>query len=123
MSDNWNGFSKPDTAFFRVPHDFMDVLVLIDSMAELKVVLYVMRHTWGYQEYDLYKRITVDEFVHGRMIKHRQRLDSGTGLSEAGVRIALAKAVKHGFLECEIDDHDRARIQKSYRLKMKEDES
>lgn len=116
----WDGFSMPDKNFTRVPNDFVEILALIDNMAELKVVLYAMRHTWGFQEYNEHKKITTDEFMHGRKLKNRERMDSGTGLSEMSVRNGLAKAIEHGFLECEIDDSDRARVKKSYRLKMKE---
>jgi len=117
---DWQGFSMPDTNYVRVPNDFVEALAVIDSLAELKVILYVMRHTWGFQEYDEYKKITTDEFMHGRMLKDRSRMDSGTGLSDAGVKIGVAKAIEHGFLECEVDVSDLARIKKSYRLKMKE---
>ena len=102
-----------------IPNNFIDALSLIDTMAELKVVLYVMRHTWGFQEYDTHKKITIDEFVNGRKLKNRGRMDHGAGLGQTAVKIGVAKAVEHGFLECEIDETDRARIKKCYRLKLK----
>src|SRR5450755_3988414 len=103
MSDTWEGFTQPDTDFTRVPNNLFEALSLIESMSELKVILYVMRHTWGFQEYDTYKKITLDEFVCGRMLRTRERMDSGTGLSTTAVKEGTAKAIAHGFLEVEID--------------------
>lgn len=116
----FEGFTFPHRDFFKTPNDFVEAMAQIDSLAELKVILYVMRHTWGYQEYDEHKRISVDEFMYGRKMANRERMDSGTGLSEIGVKSGIAKAISHGFLECEVDKSDLGRIQKSYRLKLKD---
>lgn len=116
----WEGFIKPENDFFKVPNNFIEALALIDNMAELKVILYVMRHTWGFQEFEEMKRIAADEFAHGRKSKGQSRMDNGTGLSERSVRMGATKAIEHGFLECDIDDSDRGRIKKSYRLKLKQ---
>lgn len=119
--EHWNGFDDPTRQFFKLPNNFMDALARIDSLAELKVILYVLRHTWGFREYEEMKKITTDEFVNGRRLRDRSRMDNGTGLSETSVKQGIAKAVEHGFLECEIDFSDKARIKKYYRLKMKPD--
>lgn len=52
--------------YFRMPAIWIDVCANIDNLAELKCVQYVLRHTWGYREFDLMKHITIDEFVYGR---------------------------------------------------------
>ncbi len=122
MSNTWEGFARSDTDYTRIPNNFFEALALIDSLAELKIVLYIMRHTWGFQEYDIFKRITTDEFVYGRMLRTGERMDNGTGLSSGSVKQATAKAVDHGFLEVEIDYRDMARIKKSYRLKLRDTE-
>lgn len=118
-TQNWEGLSFPNKDFFKVPNDFIEAMARIDNMPELKVVLYVMRHTWGFQEFDAHKKITTDEFVKGRKLRNGERIDSGTGLSTTGVKQGIARAIKHGFLECEIDNNDLGRIKKSYRLKVK----
>jgi hypothetical protein len=115
----FQGFSKPEANFFRLPNEWTDITAKITSLAEMKVVEYVLRHTWGYSEYDMVKKITTDEFMHGRKGKDGNRIDSGTGLSNKSVVEGLSKAVEHGLLEVEIDDRDRARIKKYYKLKMK----
>lgn len=128
-SESFLGFSYPDEGnFTRIPNEFMEMeLTNIDSLAEMKVILYVMRHTWGYQEYmdsgmgGGFKKITTDEFMHGRLRKREgTRMDEGTGLSDYGVRYGLKKAVEHGYLVEEVDVRDKARIKKYYALKMKD---
>jgi DNA-binding PadR family transcriptional regulator len=90
------------------------------KLAELKVVEYVLRHTWGYQEYDISKRISIDEFMHGRRRTDGSRIDQGTGLSNRSVIDGLRQAVEHGYLVQERDDRDKGRIVKYYRLHIEE---
>jgi hypothetical protein len=116
------GFSSPDDeGFTRIPHDFFEVCSQINNVAELKVILYIARHTWGFQEYSKWKRFSVNELMHGRR-SGGKRMDSGTGLSEMSVRHGLEKAVYHGYLVCGVDNRDLARITKYYYLKMHESE-
>ena len=44
----FEGFRYPqDVGFTRLSNDFLEsVLARIDNLAELKVILYTMRHTW-----------------------------------------------------------------------------
>jgi hypothetical protein len=118
------GFSYPDDGgFTRFPNDWFDVCAEIENLAELKIMLYLARHTWGYQEYDSWKRISVDEFMHGRKRKDGTRMDSGTGLSEMSVRHGLKKAIVHGYVVCGYNNHDLARIDKYYYLKMRKSDN
>src|SRR5438045_9700481 len=80
---------------------------------------YVLKHTSGYREFDMIKKITTDELMSGRKKKNGERIDTGTGLSKPSVIEGLNSAVAHGLLEVEIDDSDKARIKKYYKLKMK----
>lgn len=107
---------KPETNFFRLPNEWTDIAAEISSLAELKVILYVLRHTWGYAEYDKPKHITADEFSLGRRRGDGTRLDKGTGLSEVSVRDGLKRAVADGLLVEQIDKTDLGRIKKSYYL-------
>src|ERR671927_587301 len=97
------GFDRPESNFFRMPNTWTDITAEIDSIAELKVVEYILRHTWGYQEYGLKKHITIDEFVQGRRRADGTRMDRGTGLSERAVYDGLRKAVEDGLIEEETD--------------------
>lgn len=114
----FQGFDLPRQNWFKMPNGWTDITAGISSLAELKVIEYVLKHTWGYQEYGLTKRITTDEFMHGRRRKDGTRMDRGTGLSKPSVVAGLKSAVAHGFLEEIVDDADLARIKKYYSLKM-----
>lgn len=118
---NFKGFEKPTENYSKLPHSFIDQLPEIDTMAEMKVVLYLLRHTWGFSEFGKPKKLTTDEFANGRKKRDQSRMDSGTGLSENSVRAGLDKAVEHGFILVETDESDKARIEKWYCLNMESD--
>lgn len=117
MSD-FTGFDKPSQNFSKLPHKFIEQLPSFETMAEIKVVIYLLRHTWGFSEYGKPKRITTDEFMNGRKKSNGERMDNGTGLSNNSVISGLEKAVEHGFIVVEVDDTDKARIEKCYCLNM-----
>jgi hypothetical protein len=120
MNDpTFEGFVPPIKNYFPMPNQWIDICAKIKSLAEMKVVQYVIRHTWGFQEYDgMPKAITTDEFMHGRKRQDKSRIDHGTGLSNRSVIDGLREAVEHGYLIQTIDDTDKARISKAYALRM-----
>ncbi len=80
LSDHmFEGFSKPEANFFRLPNERTDITAKVTSLAEMKLVEYVLKHTWGYSEFDVVKKITTDEFMYGRKKKNGERIDIGTG--------------------------------------------
>jgi len=115
---SFSGFSIPEQNYSKLPHEFIDIMAEVDSLAELKVTLYVLRHTWGFSEYDKPKKITTDEFENGRKRKDGSRMDKGTGLSSNSILAGLERAVERGTLLVEVDDTDKARIRKYYSLNM-----
>jgi len=114
------GFDLPHQSWFKMPNEWTDITADMSSMAELKIVEYVLKHTWGYQEYGVKRSITIDEFRFGRKRKDGTRLDRGTGLSKQSVITGVKAAVKRGLLKEEVDSRDKARIRKFYSLRMKE---
>jgi hypothetical protein len=118
LASSFEGFDIPHQNWFKMPNNWTDITAEIGSIAELKVVEYVLKHTWGYQEYGVRKRITNDEFMNGRRRKDRTRIDKGTGLSKPSVIAGLKAAVERGLLIEEIDDTDKARVKKYYSLRM-----
>lgn len=122
------GFTASFKGHSQLPNEWLDEIISqIDSMAELKIVLYVYRHTWGFQEkkinpddpakHDKMKHITTEEFMHGRKKSDGvTRMDRGTGLSDWSVKDGIARALKHGYIICEIDARDKARVKKYYGL-------
>lgn len=117
-SSQFEGFDVPRQNWFKMPNIWTDITAEITGIAELKVVEYVLKHTWGYQEFDVPKHITNEEFMNGRRRKDGTRIDKGTGLSKKSVISGLKNAVAHGLLIEEIDDSDRARVKKFYYLRM-----
>lgn len=117
----FDGFVPPVDDYFRMPNAWINICAEIDSLSELKVVQYVLRHTWGYQGFSGARKITIDEFMHGRKRKDGSRIDNGTGLSKQSVITAVGAAIEHGYLTCDRDDKDMARQKKYYQLAMKSD--
>jgi hypothetical protein len=118
-SISFGGFVAPKKNYYHTPNEWIDICAAIDNLSELKVVQYVIRHTWGFHEYDgTPKPITTDEFMHGRKRHDGTRLDHGTGLSNRSVIDGLRKAIDHNYLICETDSTDKGRISKSYALNM-----
>jgi len=113
------GFVRPEKNYFPMPNEWIDICAEIDNLAELKIIQYVLRHTWGFQEYGIPKTISVDEFMYGRKRTNGTRMDNGTGLkSDRSVKDGIKAAIEHGYLLYEIDTSDPARMKKSYTLKM-----
>ena len=114
----FDGFVEPVENWSKLPHTLVAALPLMDTLGEVAVVLYVLRHTWGYQEWEQPKRITLDEFMGGRKRRDGTRLDEGTGLGLNTVRRGLDRAVAHGFLTREPEERDRGRRAFVYGLRM-----
>lgn len=113
----FEGFEDPRSNFTRIPNAFLEAMHIIDTLGEMKVVYYILRNTWGYQ--DDCKKLTLDEFQNGRKRKDGSRMDDGTGLAKSTIIDGLRRAEEHGFIQVEVDDSDAARIKKTYRLCMR----
>ncbi len=111
---NFQGFEAPSQNWSKLPHQLIDALSEIKTIGEMKVILYTLRHTWGYQ--DDYKKITLSEFEKGRKRKDGTRIDDGTGLSRPTIVDGIKRAVLAGFLFEHIDTSDSARVKKFYSL-------
>jgi hypothetical protein len=118
--------STLEDGYTQTPNAWFNILLKIDNMAELKIVLYIIRHTWGFRdedgERDLSKKITTDEFAYGRKLKDGSRFDSGTGLGLTSIKDGVKKALEHRYIFCEVDDSDLARIKKNYGLNLLDEE-
>jgi len=117
----FEGFTPPVDDYFRMPNEWINICAKMDSLSELKIIQYVLRHTWGYQGFSGARKITIDEFMYGRKRKDGSRIDDGTGLSKQSVITAVGLAIQHGYLTCDTDKKDLARQKKYYQLAMKSD--
>ncbi|MBT9173889.1 MAG: hypothetical protein DDT21_02295 [Syntrophomonadaceae bacterium] len=116
MSDEkkFAGFAQPKENWSKLPHALIDELHNITSESELKVILYILRHTWGY--HDSEKRITIDEFCFGRKRSDGSRIDNGCGITANSVKAGIENAVNHGYIIVEEDASDKARIKRFYSI-------
>jgi DNA-binding PadR family transcriptional regulator len=112
--NKFKGFEGSKQNWSKLPHQLIEALPAIKTIGELKVIIYTLRHTWGYQ--DDYKKITLDEFENGRKRKDGSRIDNGTGLTKPTIVDGIKRAVADGFLFEHVDLSDTARVKKFYSL-------
>jgi hypothetical protein len=96
---SFTGFRRPTTT--DTPDEFFDVILpQVTGLAELKVILYVIRHTFGYNKW--LDRISLSEFEHGIVTQDKnhqpRRVDGGVGLSRRAIIDGLKAAVGHDYL-------------------------
>jgi len=114
MMSKFKGFNEPKQNWSKLPHQLIDALPEIETIGEMKVIIYTLRHTWGY--HDDYKKITLTEFESGRKRKDGSNIDNGTGLTRPTIIDGIKRAVAHGFMFEHIDTSDQARVKKFYSL-------
>ncbi len=112
----FEGFASPN--FTQVPDELFDVLMPQLSDAELRVLLYIVRRTFGFKR-DA-DAISLSQLVSGITTREGQVLDRGTGLSKATVARGLAGLREKGVILAE----RRSSIQRgneatTYRLRFK----
>ena len=113
-NNSFEGFLPPVENWSKLPHQLIEALPLVETIGEMKIILYVLRHTWGYHENE--KRITLDEFENGRKRRNGTRIDAGTGLAHNTVKDGIARAQEHGFLVVTEDNSDKGRVKRWYSL-------
>jgi hypothetical protein len=91
--DNWEfpGFYAP--TYTQVPDALFDELMPELSGAELKVVLYIIRRTFGFKK--MADDISLAQICRGITTKDGRQLDGGTGLAESTAVAAVKSLVKH----------------------------
>src|SRR5258708_13748420 len=79
------GFSAPN--YTQVPDELFDDLLTDLSGAELKVLLYIIRRTFGFKKTE--DNISLSQMLNGITKKEGEVLDKGTGLSKKTLLAAL----------------------------------
>ncbi len=99
------GFHRPRSNFHRLPNAWFERWRAARAaraggriVGPLKATEYVIKWSWGYQNFDRPVRISWHHFQYGRVVG-KARLDRGTGLSSRILGEALDTAVELGFLE------------------------
>ena len=115
--ERYRGFAKPNTT--PTPDDVFDVFLSALSHAELKVLLYIVRRTFGFKKDT--DRISLKQIAEGIVTKQGRRLDSGTGLSRRGTIKAVKGLEAKGLIEVKRlrteDGYNRVNV---YSLKFRE---
>src|SRR5689334_15708261 len=78
---HYKGFSRPNTT--PVPDDIFDIIAPQLTEAELRVLLYIVRRTFGFKKES--DAISLTQMVDGIKTKDGKVLDRGTGMSRPGV--------------------------------------
>jgi hypothetical protein len=81
----FKGFISP--RYTQVPDELFDALMAYLSGAELKVLLYIIRRTFGFKKDS--DHISLRQICNGIKTREGDVLDKGTGLSLSTVQIAL----------------------------------
>lgn len=99
------GFHRPRSNFHRLPNEWFARWRAARAaraggriVGPLKATEYVIKWSWGYQNFDRPVRLSWHHFQYGRVVG-KARLDRGTGLSSRILGEALDTAVELGFLE------------------------
>jgi hypothetical protein len=99
LPEGWKfpGFSSPNTT--QIPDEFFDQVMPFLGHGELKVVLYIMRRTFGFKkEAD---NISLSQMVKGIRKKDGEQLDHGTGLSKDVIVNAVRLLVEKNIIIAE----------------------
>lgn len=97
--ETFQGFEGPKENWTRIPNVLIELLPTITTLAELKILIYTLRHTWGFMEYEAAQQLTIDEYMKGRKLSSGDRYDPGTGMSKPSIVNGLSEAEKHGFIQ------------------------
>lgn len=109
------GDRQPEHSFLQSTRAFCRLLYEIGN-EETRAAAFLFENTYCYQEFDGYKRISLDEFVHGRKRVNGTRFTDGCNISKRNnAQRGLNKLETCGHAESKIEG-DKGRQMKYYRL-------
>ncbi|OJV96056.1 MAG: hypothetical protein BGO39_03535 [Chloroflexi bacterium 54-19] len=97
MPRNSNIFETTGQTFTAIPNYFLDHIAPNLSASELRVMLYIYRHTLGYHK--LADSLSYDQFLNGITTGDGRQLDEGAKVSRGSLVGALASLETQGLLE------------------------
>lgn len=121
MSDDtpwvFDGFTPPE--YTGIPNIFFDEIAPRLKEGELRVMLYLMRRTFGFHKHE--DRVSIAQFCDGITTRDGRRLDHGTGMSKPGVRKALDGCVAKGLVTMTQEQSENGEYQTNlYALRMRQ---
>jgi hypothetical protein len=90
----FSGFQSPN--YTPVPDEIFDDLIDFLSNAELKVLLYIVRRTFGFKK--LSDNISFSQLCRGITTREGEILDRGTGLSKSTVALAVKSLTEKNII-------------------------
>ena len=100
---HFEGFSTPNGTF--VPDDLFDLLAPRLTEAELRVVLYIIRRTFGFGKNS--DAISLKQLTEGITTRDGRILDNGTGMSRKGVIAGIKGLLDKGIINVEKREDER----------------
>jgi DNA-binding MarR family transcriptional regulator len=97
MPKNVGVFEATGQTFTTIPNYFLDHIAPNLSASELRVMLYIYRHTLGYQK--LADSLSYDQFLNGITSGDGRQIDEGTRISRGSLVGALASLEAKGLIE------------------------
>jgi len=117
-SQRFEGFDRP--RYTPTPDALFDELLPDLSLVELRVLLYIIRRTFGFKKDS--DAISVAQMESGITTRDGRRLDRGTGLSTAGVRKGLRGLLDRGVIVAIANtDETGASLPTTYALRFKDE--
>jgi len=114
---SFSGFSFPNTT--PIPDQVFDELLHLISGAELKVLLYICRRTFGFKKAS--DDISISQMLNGIIKRDGTRIDYGTGLSKPSLIKALKDLQEKGILiAIKQSSEERGNQATNYRLRFVE---
>ena len=92
--EKFKGFSRPNTT--PTPDEVFDVFMTQLTHAELKVLLYIIRRTFGFKKDT--DSISLNQISNGITTKDGRELDRGAGLSKQGAITAVQNLEEKGLI-------------------------
>lgn len=137
--ETFSGFERPEDNFNRAPNSWFDAWIWVRNRLEtemnqaaaakgeeraendtgadritglLKCMIYIIKHTFGVQNYTQPIRLSANDIRNGRPKYHGAAPDQGVGLNPKTIASALERLHELGLITLTIDSSDPARVTK-----------
>ncbi|MGI8552035.1 MAG: replication protein [Dehalococcoidia bacterium] len=114
--ERFKGFASPNTT--PTPDDLFDRFLAELNGAELKVLLYIVRRTFGFKKEG--DTISLSQLSDGIKTRDGKQLDRGTGLSKSAVKVAVKSLEKRGLITVTRQEADGYNSVNAYSLRFQE---
>lgn len=94
MSEKFSGYGRP--GYTTIPDFFLDQQMQDLGEAEIKVMLYIFRRTYGWKKEQ--DAISYSQFLQGIITRDGRQLDRGAGISRSSLWRALKSVTSKGYI-------------------------